>query len=251
MKNLILALAVICVGLSARAQDKIGNGGDEVALEFNQAFSTAIRNINEKLPHLAAFLNTKELSAVIAKATILITDGPLPVSLNGIPQSSIATNDVEKQQVLIQRARWKELTNSHIKEALALHEILSLARLESTGQYAHSGMYLTLFELYQTPQDAFKAACGSVEFGVLERTRDRYNVGEYTATDVAMAEYGYQKALFNKCGSINKYYFCSTAEAVLKLIVFGMSEEASFGQRTPKEVDDAKIELDNHQHFCR
>jgi hypothetical protein len=251
MKRLILTLTIAFAGITAQAQDKIGNGGDETALEFNQAFSTAIRNINDKLPDLAKFINTSKLNEVIAKATVLTTDGQLPVSLNGTPQSSIATNDPKIQQILIQRARWNELGDSHIKEALALHEVLSLAGLESTGQYPYSGMYLTLFNLYQAPQDAFKAACGSVEYGILEKTRDLFNVGEVTQTDVAIAEYAYQKALFNKCGSINKYYFCSTAEGVLKFMVIGLSEEARVGQREQKEVNDARIELDNHQHFCR
>ena len=254
MKKLFLALAVSLSAVAAQsvqAQDKIGNGGDEVALQFAQAFNTAIATIEAKLPELAFKVREARLRDVLAKATILVTEETLKISFAGVEQESIAMNQPQTRTIVINRLRWSEAPDVHILEALALHEVASLAGLEDTGRYPLSSAYLALFGMNESPRDNFSPSCSATEQHILRRTRGRFNLGDVTMTDVALADLNLQKALFNKCGSLSKIYFCATAKSLYELAVTGMAEEARVSMRTEKEVDDLRIERANHRQLCR
>jgi len=126
----------------------VRGGGDEVALEFQNAFARAIQNIKANKPEL---LKPQELNDLVAKANeanIVVVDTPLTTTTeDGAVQFSVAVNDPGQSRIDINRKRWNAIINPHIREALALHEIASLLRIERTGKYKVSSEYIRAFSL--------------------------------------------------------------------------------------------------------
>lgn len=146
----------IVIGLTcamSRAEGTRG-GGDEVALEFHAAFQQAKQNLLVRQPDLVTSQEWSQLDIKLAEARILVVNRPLLVTLNGVVQESIATNNPVDNTIEINRTRWKAITDNHLKEAVTLHEIRSLLGLESTGHYPVSGRYLALFAL--SPSDLYR-----------------------------------------------------------------------------------------------
>lgn len=119
-----------------------GGGGDDVALEFQQAFAKMIAKSKINSEDLYDLINRESLTSVAEKAQIIVIDKDIPVEVQGLIQNSIAYNDPETNRILINRERWSKIKQAEIREAIALHEIASLARLESTGIYPLSTKYL-------------------------------------------------------------------------------------------------------------
>lgn len=144
MLKLLLALLLL-PNLSFAGGKAVGNGGDEIGLEFQNA---AIRAVNEAVAYgLLESAQGVELRALSLSATILVTDNPLGSVRGRYEQESIAINIPEQTTVLVNRFRWQEATNDRLREGLALHEVLSLRGLEGTGNYRISGAYLARFSL--------------------------------------------------------------------------------------------------------
>jgi len=59
-----------------------------------------------------------------------------------VKQESAAINYKNPDTVVISEARWNGIHNEAIKQALALHELTSLAGIEATGKYPVSGRFL-------------------------------------------------------------------------------------------------------------
>ena len=151
-----------------------GSGGDEIGLQFHEAFHRAFNNLKSK-PELFALLKDRDLERHEQEAKVLVVDTALSVSADGREQFSLAENDLETQTVLINRARWMTLTDAHLLEAIAFHEIASLAGLESTGRYPISEKYLASFQLSTTPIRPIEQRCSapdSVDSDCETKTRD-------------------------------------------------------------------------------
>lgn len=126
-------------------------GGDEVALEFARAFQTAQREILANHPDLAAMLQGQDLATTFARASLFVVDQQLTVEYQGVSQESVATNTPASGWILINRYRWKQIRQPRLREAVALHEIASLAGLEGTGRYPISSAYLGKFQFEPDP----------------------------------------------------------------------------------------------------
>ena len=151
MKIIIFVLLISFSGLFAQAGTE-GHGGDEVGIQFQQAFRAGMLEILKR-PDFIPLANLKSLAALEGTAKILVIDCPANkkcpvnffVSINGVPQESIAINDPDNQIIFINRTRWNQVRNVHVLEAIALHEMLSLLKLEDTGKYEISGRYLSIY----------------------------------------------------------------------------------------------------------
>lgn len=121
----------------------VRGGGDEVGIEFQQVMATALKEAgNMGLP-----VDMPQLEQIAAQAKVLVVDTPLFVESAGLRQDSIAVNDRSDQTIQINRSRWKMIQSRSMKEGIALHELLSLAGLESTGQYPFTSRYMASFGL--------------------------------------------------------------------------------------------------------
>ncbi|RYZ97950.1 MAG: hypothetical protein EOP11_21330 [Proteobacteria bacterium] len=114
-----------------------------MALDFQRAFSNAVRAVKEG--KFSGPITTEDLLETARDAQIFVVEDSLLVTLDGSIQSSIATNDPDKLLIRINRMRWERLKDERLKEAVALHEVLSLRRIERTGNYAQSARYLEAF----------------------------------------------------------------------------------------------------------
>jgi hypothetical protein len=153
MRNIFLLLMVVSfafVGLaSARAGNEGGNGGDELALGFQNAAMRAVSGIEAHGPAFAG-IDVSALRSAIKNASLLVVDQALSVSRNGMAQESVAVNTPSTKTILLSRFRWENIANAHLQEAMALHEYLGLLGLEHTGDYKYSAEYLKIFFLAES-----------------------------------------------------------------------------------------------------
>jgi len=145
MKMMIKVLVVLVATSSPVFAWKETGGGDEVALDFQRAFSNAVGAV--KAGKIAGAFTAEDLQQTAKDARILVVEDRLVVTLGGIAQESIAVNQPGKGLIQINRSRWTNLRDDRLKEAVALHEVLSLRRIERTGDYSYSARYLEAFGL--------------------------------------------------------------------------------------------------------
>jgi hypothetical protein len=144
MKWLMIALMAVALPVHAGPRT-IGNGGDEIGLEFEGAARTAAENTKKYLKPLLGSSLQIDWSKALSGLTILVVDEPLFVESGSVKQESVAVNYPGTRTIKINRKRWKEISGLRIKEGIALHEILSLEGLEATGRYPYSAIYLSYF----------------------------------------------------------------------------------------------------------
>ncbi len=140
----VILFILVLKSLPAHSGQERG-GGSIVALEFKNYFTTAYGNLSQKMPELFKKVSSADLQAVMDETLVLVVDSELEVIRDGVKQKSVAVNDRGRRLILVNGARWQAVTNSHLREAIALHEVLSLAGLESTGDYSLSSAYLEFF----------------------------------------------------------------------------------------------------------
>lgn len=145
MKNFLAFLFVgILFSDLARAESKeVGNGGNEVGIEFLNSALTAIQIYGN---FLAEHNETKkvDLLNLLKTADVLSVQHPLYVEKDGITQESTAVNFPKQNKILVNENRWKAISSEVIREALALHELLGLVGIEKTGDYHISRGYLDI-----------------------------------------------------------------------------------------------------------
>jgi hypothetical protein len=136
---LLTSLALAALAFAGR---EVGNGGDPVGLEFEQCAHEALLDI-ANAPARYPGLDPAALEEILGEArTIVVRGVRLYAGEEGVGQESAAVNYPAAKQILVDGGRWEEITSVHVRRALALHELLGLAGLESTGQYPYSHRYL-------------------------------------------------------------------------------------------------------------
>jgi hypothetical protein len=140
----LVMLAIVAFANNAHAWKETG-GGDEIALEFQRAFANAVRAVKEG--KVTGAFTAEDLQQTARDSRIFVVDDALLVTLDGSIQNSIAVNEPAKGLIRINRARWNRLKDERLKEAVALHEVLSLRRIEHTGDYSYSARYLEAYGL--------------------------------------------------------------------------------------------------------
>lgn len=110
-------------------------GGDELGLNFQ---ATAAQAIVKLQTHKLSQQDSAQLKFILEHARYIVVNEAQFVSLGGRPdivQESAATNDKKAQIIYINRAKWLGITDVQLRRRMALHELLGLAGLESTGDY--------------------------------------------------------------------------------------------------------------------
>lgn len=196
-----------------------GNGGDDVALEFLDAFQTSYTVIKNAVPVLYKEIKDRHLDEVAKKATVVVVETPLYVEKDGYEQESVAKNDPKTGLVLINRARWQKIANVHIREAIALHEISGLAGLETTGTYSASYNYISVFGL--TYDDLDKLAyyppppnkVGDLQCGGNYSNMNLTSESSYFLMDAACDVAG-RANLTGRCASERQFLLANGAQAL-------------------------------------
>lgn len=120
-----------------------GGGGDEVGVEFKAAALRAIEiMLDKKL--LPEKVKNQDIKHLVESIQIVITNEVLPVVKDKTTQEGIAINYPQNNMVVVNRARWQNISNPTVQQAVALHECLSILGLESTGDYTYSQKYMMM-----------------------------------------------------------------------------------------------------------
>lgn len=145
MKFMIAILLMTTPSFAAIPMEGSGvrGGGDELGLEFSVAAQAAILEAGRLDAGLAAVLQSADAAKIAATMEIIATDAPLVEFSKGSYQEFVAINEPARGRVYVNRDRWAALGEIG-RRGIALHEVLSLARLEETGRYDHSARYLAL-----------------------------------------------------------------------------------------------------------
>lgn len=146
-----LVLVTLTTGMRWEGQDR--GGGDEVGLEFLSIAQSTLRDLEKNHRFLYQQVKTVDLESVLDNLRVLTVDTALKVTVGTLTQDSIAVNDRSEQVILVNRKRWKSITDKRVKAGIVLHEILSLAGLEETGFYPISSRYVTALGV---PSDSIK-----------------------------------------------------------------------------------------------
>jgi protein-disulfide isomerase len=143
--NLGLLLSILVTSSAGWAQGGVinsGGGGTDVALEFQHCAARAIVELRRIIP--LSTLDPKPLELTLANAKIYVTQKPLFIGKGRYRQSVVAKNYPSKQLIVINEKRWRAIRSNVRKESLALHEVLSLKRIEGTGNYKYSQQYYSV-----------------------------------------------------------------------------------------------------------
>lgn len=144
MKLLLTGLLVLSFNVMAGVGER-GNGGDAVAGEFSQLAGRtylALKQVCTENPSEEVCGYIASLKKSVYQATITIEDkvyGP-----NGLERD--ATND-GSSEIKIGKLRWETLSPRK-KLTIAVHEHLSLIRIESSDQYGYSNEIVNLLTQY-------------------------------------------------------------------------------------------------------
>jgi hypothetical protein len=96
---------------------------------------------------------------------------------------------------------------------------------------------------------AFSAEAIAEAEKLLTSANERYRKGEVTATDVAQAEV-YVLDMKLEAGTIVRADYCAAVLPHLQAVVFGITREASVGQRTTAEMITAHREMHRTKSRC-
>ncbi len=146
VKSAVTLTAIILAMTSvthAFLEEGTRGGGDNVALEFQQALISAIQE-SKSDPQLNKFFTENNIIGTASRAKIVVVDDALDIKVKDLIQNSVAVNIPAEQKILINRQRWTEVQERRIRNAIALHEVLSLKKIEQTGFYPYSSKYLAL-----------------------------------------------------------------------------------------------------------
>lgn len=120
-----------------------GGGGDDDGIKFQKTIQDALEKLKLRVPEAYKFLKNYQLATFAEKVKVIVVDDALDVAVKGYIQNSVAVNLPETGVILLNRSRLNEIHDTNLMEAIALHEILSLKKLESTGVYSISAKYLS------------------------------------------------------------------------------------------------------------
>jgi hypothetical protein len=173
-------MIALSVGLAFSAFAHAGRefkGGDPVAIEFQSSAAVAIQEVESDIQDFPQ-IRDKSPETILAHAKILVSDTPLYIESNGVRQESAAINAHSPDRIILNRSSWNSIESQEVKNALALHEVLSLAGIEDTGSYPVSANYLSFRGLSCSPDH-----CSALTF----------NIGSFTFEKA--------RALFDEAGA--------------------------------------------------
>jgi hypothetical protein len=147
-KRILFGLLLLpYLSICSFAGPKDGGGGDEVGIDFQMALFESLAEIQRKNNDLQKAVSPGELIELFKQSRILVVEEKLVVEFEGVLQESAAVNDRIARIIKVNRKRWQSIADRRLKQAIALHEMLSLKQLESTGVYTYSAEFAGRFGL--------------------------------------------------------------------------------------------------------
>ncbi|OFZ29255.1 MAG: hypothetical protein A2622_07495 [Bdellovibrionales bacterium RIFCSPHIGHO2_01_FULL_40_29] len=120
-----------------------GGGGDEVGVDFEMSLYSGLKRLEFTDPNSFIKMNYLGLNKLLKKVKFIVVEDDLKViATKDTLQNSVAVNDRKTKVIYIQRARWAAITDTNLKEGIAIHEIASLLGIERTGAYKISAKYI-------------------------------------------------------------------------------------------------------------
>jgi len=146
---LFLAIALCSLPAFAREGVTVRGGGDDAALEFTTAFASGLTDLAKFAPELSSLVNAEATRAALARTVIFVEDDET-VNDRRAPEA-VAFTDVAENRIFLNRARWQAVAHSRLREAIALHEVLTLSGVENEARFTVSAGYLAKFNLPNAP----------------------------------------------------------------------------------------------------
>jgi len=110
----------------------VTGGGNDVGLDFQAAALRALQNLKpgilDEKTQKAVLEKIKSSQFMEAKQSLSVIDA------NNREQDAIAVNIPDANSVYVDK-KWNGLAREEVRQAMALHEVLSLLRIEKTGDY--------------------------------------------------------------------------------------------------------------------
>jgi hypothetical protein len=126
-----------------------GGGGDEDGIDFQRAAFEAIESFKTLMPNEYMSLQNYGIAKVPANTKIIVVDDKLYVSIDGFSQESLAINFPDLNTIVVNRMRWRGLTEHKKRLGIVLHEVFSLKHIESSGSYNISAKYMNQLGISQ------------------------------------------------------------------------------------------------------
>lgn len=226
-----------------RGSEGVG-GGDEVGLEFQKVLQDVLEEVRVQMPSLFEVLKRNNLQGLAVNLKIVVADDELNVGYMAYIQDSTAANLPETLTILVNRKRWLAITDYKLKKAVALHELLSLAKLESTGSYSLSSKYLADQGLAEDYLDTVMMPQKKKSAGIAPRGVPRYE------KSFDQQKFEEMKKTERKIALICEAYFKKVTNTELVEIITNAiiavdsySTMLDLGQPDRNQVDAAREEL--------
>ena len=148
MKHWLFSALILIFALSSTPAmsfngNEGANGGDDIGLEFEARYVGALQDIASQFPDLNGKIMATPLRSQLDQVQVLVVEDELYVEAAGERQISAALNDPKKMLILVNHFRLRLMTDPIVQKSLAVHEVLGLVGLESTGRYPISSNYLS------------------------------------------------------------------------------------------------------------
>jgi len=149
MKAFIL-LFTFFFSFAAFSTFSVRGGGDDTPIEFLKFFHQAFYEIRDHQPDLYAKISSVDWENYVESVPVYSTEEPIRVKAGEGLQDSVADNG--DGNIRVNSYRWKRVSHDCIRQAIALHEVLSTKQIEGTGLYPVSSVYLAKCHMQSDPQ---------------------------------------------------------------------------------------------------
>lgn len=140
--NRLVSLLIFFFTCASLANGTESHDDSEVIKDFQRSMMTALAEVHKSQVELFRQVTLQDLEKLAEATGIVVIDEPLTVIVDGVQEISVAVNQPEQPRIIVNRARWTAISEPRLKQAIALHWLLSQMNLESAGFYPHSGPYL-------------------------------------------------------------------------------------------------------------
>lgn len=121
-----------------------GNGGHPLAIEFAKVARDTIAHVRESYQLYPPQVDAIKLDQVLSQATFVVVDHELQQDIGGVQQKTPLASDVSSGTVHIYDRGFQDMLRGDrtTLEALVLHELAILLRVDTTGSYRLMNAYL-------------------------------------------------------------------------------------------------------------
>ena len=148
MKRIVLMilLSLLAQPVLAERGTTGSGGGVETGIDFKSNILEALKTA-KSLPEIKDLFDAEAIEKKITsgKIKVIVTDEPVYIIIDKIKQPSTASNDPDRGNIVVNEDRWEKIPYERVRQALALHEVLSVEKIEKSAVYHISSRYLNHF----------------------------------------------------------------------------------------------------------